>query len=180
MEKAHQKIRLLAMDVDGVLTNGDIIYSESGDEIKVFNIRDGMGIAVAGYAGLMIAIITGRTSSSVQRRADELGITHVCQGCRDKSMAIRQLIEGLGLSREEVAFVGDDLNDIPAFKEVGWKIAVGNASSDLKELADHITEHKGGRGAIREVIELILRSQGKWEPAVQDYLQRLEQSECQT
>jgi 3-deoxy-D-manno-octulosonate 8-phosphate phosphatase (KDO 8-P phosphatase) len=93
---------------------------------------------------------------------------------------LRQLITELRLSKEEAAFVGDDLNDIPAFKEVGLKIAVGNASNDLKALADHITNHPGGSGAVREIIELILKSQGKWESAVQEYLQRLEQSECQT
>ena len=176
MTEAMRSIRLLAMDVDGVLTKGDIIYSDAGAEIKVFNIQDGLGISAAHHAGLMTAVITGRMSPAVQRRASELGVTHVRQGCRDKGAAIRQLLAETGLRREEAAFIGDDINDIPAFRECGWKVAVSNASRDLKALADYVTERQGGDGAVREVIELILESQGKWTPAVDEFLRDLEQS----
>ena len=180
MHEAARQIRLLVMDVDGVLTNGEIIYSESGEEVKVFSILDGLGIVASQKVGLLTAIITGRITAAVQRRASELGITHVCQGCQDKSVAMKALIKELGLRKEEVAYVGDDLNDIPAFREAGWKIAVSNASNDLKALADYVTQERGGRGAVREVIEIILQSQGKWTSAVEKYLKYLEQSECQT
>jgi len=176
MVEVARSIRLLAMDVDGVLTSGDIVYSDAGAEIKVFNIQDGLGISAARYAGLMTAIITGRMSPAVERRAGELGVTYVRQGCRDKGAVLRQLLAETGLRREEVAFIGDDINDILAFRECGWRVAVSNASRDLKALADHITERRGGHGAVREVIELILESQGKWTPAVDDFLRDLEQS----
>jgi 3-deoxy-D-manno-octulosonate 8-phosphate phosphatase (KDO 8-P phosphatase) len=168
------------MDVDGVLTNGEIVYSDAGDEMKVFNILDGQGITIAHHGGLMTAIITGRAAAVVQRRASELGITHVYQGCRDKGAAIRRLMAELGLKREEVAFVGDDINDIPAFREVGLKIAVSSASADLKAQADYVTHERGGNGAVREVVELILQSQEKWTAAVERFLLDLQQSECQT
>lgn len=174
IEKARS-IRLLAMDVDGVLTSGEVIYSDAGEETKVFVISDGLGISVAHHAGLMTALVTGRVSPVIERRASELGITHVCQGCRDKGDAMRRLMSELRLRPDEVAFIGDDINDIPAFKEAGWKIAVSNASKDLKAQADHVTERPGGHGAVREVIELILESQGKWAAAVAAYLRYLEQ-----
>lgn len=176
-----ERVALLAMDVDGVLTNGEIIYGEQPTaELKAFNILDGLGITVARHAGLMTAVITGRKSAAVQRRAEELGITYVIQGCRDKGAALRHLLARLGLQREKAAFIGDDINDILAFRECGWKVAVANASKDLKEKADYITQAPGGQGAVREIIEMILRSQGKWDAAVEEFLRQLEQSECQT
>lgn len=179
MGKAKE-ISLLAMDVDGVLTGGEIMYTESGDEIKMFNILDGQGIAIGRHAGLMTAIISGRQSSAVQRRAAELGVTYLCLGCRDKGVALKEIIAKLGLRRERVAFVGDDVVDLLAFGECGWKVAVANASKDLKAQADYVTENAGGQGAIREVVELILESQGKWAKAVEDYIRHLEQTECRT
>ena len=177
-EKAKE-ISLLAMDVDGVLTGGEIAYTENGDEIKTFNILDGQGIVIGRHAGLLTAIISGRQSHAVQRRAQELGVTYVCLGCRDKSVALKEIIAKLGLRRERVAFVGDDVVDQPAFDECGFKVAVANASKDLKAQADYVTEKPGGQGAIREVIELILESQGKWAKAVEEYI-HLEQTECRT
>jgi 3-deoxy-D-manno-octulosonate 8-phosphate phosphatase (KDO 8-P phosphatase) len=175
MEKA-KLIRLLAMDVDGVLTNGDIIYSDDGSEIKVFNNLDGQGITIAKQAGLMTAIVTGRASPVVQRRAEELGVTYICQGCRDKGAVLRRLIAENNLRREEVAFIGDDINDLLAFRECGWSIAVKNACADVKRVADHITEREGGHGAVREIIELILKVQGRWTSAVDAYLLSLKQA----
>lgn len=177
MEKA-KSIRLLAMDVDGVLTGGEIVYGNSGEELKVFNILDGLGLAVARHAGLMTALITGRKSAAVERRATELGITHLITGCRDKGAAIRNLLSETGVRADETAFVGDDINDILAFRACGWKIAVNNACEDIKAQADHITDRRGGQGAIREVIELILKSQGKWASTVEAYLKALEQSDA--
>ena len=175
-----KSIKLLAMDVDGVLTRGDVIFSDDGEEIKVFNIQDGLGIAVAKHGGLATAIISGRASSAVQRRATELGVTYVRQGCRDKGAAIRELLEETGLKRNEIAFIGDDINDLLAFSECSWKVATANACKDIKAHADHMTERSGGDGAVREVIELILETQGKWKTAVEEYLHHLEQSGCQT
>lgn len=172
------KIKLLAMDVDGVLTSGDITYSSSDEEIKSFNIQDGLGLSIARHAGLVTAIVTGRASHAVQKRAAELGITEVCQKVRYKSYAIKNLIEKYNLAKEEIAYIGDDINDIPAFEEAGARIAVNNASADLKEYADMFTEKSGGNGAVREIIEKILRSQDKWNGAVKKYLSILEQEEC--
>ncbi len=173
MDKALP-IRLLAMDVDGVLTRGEVIYSDLGDELKVFNILDGCGIAVSRHAGLKTALITGRKSEAVARRAKELRIDHLITGCRDKGAALQDLMRREGLRAEEVAFVGDDINDILAFRECGWKVAVNNACDDLKARADYITSRTGGDGAIREVIELILKAQGRWAAAVDSYLKALE------
>jgi len=175
MEKA-KSIRLLAMDVDGVLTNGDIIYSDDGTELKIFNNLDGQGLAIANFGGLMTAIITGRASPAVQRRAEELGITFVCQGCRDKGAVLRRLMTETGIQREEIAFIGDDLNDLLAFRECGWSVAVKNACADVRHAADHVTQREGGKGAVREVVEIILESQGKWASAVAAFLRHLEQT----
>jgi 3-deoxy-D-manno-octulosonate 8-phosphate phosphatase (KDO 8-P phosphatase) len=177
MEKALP-IRLLAMDVDGVLTGGEVMYSNSGEELKVFNILDGCGIVVARHAGLMTAIITGRESSAVERRAFELRIDYPITGCRDKGAAIRDLFLRAGVHAEEVAFVGDDLNDILAFQECGWKVAVSDACDDLKAQADYITKRRGGDGAVREIIELILKAQGKWADAVDAYLNALKEADA--
>lgn len=171
-------IRLLAMDVDGVLTKGEITYSDSGDELKVFNIHDGLGLAVCKHAGLITAVITGRTSTAIQRRAEELGINDLYQKVRDKAVAIRSLMKKHNIDQNQIAFIGDDINDIPAFRMSGLSIAVNNASVDLKQCADHITGSNGGEGAVREVIEMILRAQGKWDSAVELFLNDLETSEC--
>ena len=176
MNEKAQNIRLLAMDVDGVLTAGGIIYSDSGEELKVFNILDGLGLVAAVKSGLKTAIITGRTSGAVERRANELQVTYLVQGCRNKGAAVRRLMEETGLTREQVAFVGDDLNDALAFREAGWRVAVRNASKDMKAQADYVTKQRGGEGALREVVELILESQGKWADAVQNFISDLEQS----
>ncbi|MCL6519319.1 MAG: HAD hydrolase family protein [Armatimonadetes bacterium] len=174
VEERLLRIKLLAMDVDGVLTKGDVIYEDDGAEYKVFNIMDGLGITVAGHAGLLTAFVTGRKSGAVARRAKELKVTALCDGCQDKGTAIRNLRSKFNLSADEIAFVGDDINDIPAFRESGLRIAVSNASDDLKAHADIITNCSGGNGAIREVIEMILKAQGKWSSAVECYLRELE------
>lgn len=173
-------IQLVAMDVDGVLTDGRIIYSGSGEELKAFDIQDGLGIVVAGLAGLEIGIVTGRVSPAVERRAQELNIPHVYQGCLDKRKAIRSLLAKTGLSREQAAFIGDDINDVPAFEECGFRIAVSTACQEVKAMADYVTRRPGGRGAVREALELILDKQGKWDSAIQQFLRKVEESECPT
>ena len=179
IEKARS-IRLLAMDVDGVLTAGEVIYTDTGVEMKAFDIHDGLGIAVAGHAGLMTAVVTGRVSPAVERRARELGVTELRTGRRDKGAAVRSLITQSGLQPDQVAFIGDDINDLPAFRECGFRIAVENACKELKAEADYVTRQSGGRGAVRETIELILESQGKWTAAVEAYLQSLEQTDARS
>lgn len=167
-----QDIKLIAMDVDGVLTQGEITYTSSGDEIKSFCIKDGPALKAARLAGLHVAVITGRKSAALERRIKELGIENLDMACRDKGASILDLLGRLGLRREEAAFIGDDLIDIPAFRKCGYRIAVGDACEDLKAEADFVTEAFGGRGAVREAIEMILKAQGKWAAAVDSLLQR--------
>ncbi|MBP6965805.1 MAG: HAD hydrolase family protein [Armatimonadetes bacterium] len=167
-----QQIKLIAMDVDGVLTPGDVTYSAFGDEIKSFHIKDGVAIRAAQAVGFHVAVISGRRSAALERRVKELKVENFEPGCRDKSVAIRDLLSRLGLRKEQAAFIGDDLIDIPAFREVGFRIAVGDACEDIKALAEHVTETHGGRGAVREAVEFILRAQGKWAQAVESIVER--------
>src|SRR5262245_4691815 len=175
-------IRLVAMDVDGVLTDGAIRYSARGrggelSETKAFSVRDGLGISVARATGLIVAWITGRSSAVVERRAAELGVTELHQSARNKRIAIDDLMQRYGLSREETAFVGDDVNDVPALRQVGLRIAVADAAVDVAREADWVTEQPGGRGAVREVLEGILRAQARWDDGVAEYWRRLEQEQ---
>ncbi len=164
------RIKLLLMDCDGVLTDGRIWILENGEDQKAFHTRDGLGIDLWHRAGLKSGIISGRTSSAVERRARSLGISFICQGCEDKQEAFAKTVLQAGLINTEVAFVGDDLNDIPLMMRSGLGIAVADAATDTRERAHYVTAAKGGRGAIREVIELILKAQGRWEELVRYYL----------
>lgn len=168
-EKA-QHIRLLALDVDGVLTDGRLYFSEAGDEIKTFDTQDGHGIKMLQSAGVQVAIITGRTTELVPRRARNLGIAHVQQGREDKLVALHELIATLGLGLDEVAYVGDDWPDLPAILAAGLGVAVANAHSELRQRADHVTTLAGGRGAVREVCDLLLMAQGRYDDALAPYL----------
>jgi len=168
--KDATKIRLLAMDVDGVLTDGTLYLTASGDEIKAFHVRDGMGIALLLCAGLEVAFVTGRTSDLVRRRARELGVTHVLEGIRDKGAALRDLAERLGLAPDAVAFVGDDLNDLPALSWCGLPVAVAGAPEQVRAAAAWVTEAPGGAGAVRETAERLLIAQGKLDEAIARYL----------
>jgi len=158
-----QRIRLIAMDVDGVLTDGQIIYGNNGQELKAFNVQDGMGITLAHRAGLYTAIVTGRTSEAVSRRAEELRITVCRQGVTSKREGLESVLQQLGVSPEETVFIGDDLNDLPAMALVDLPVAVANAVVEVKQAAIFCTQAPGGRGAVREVIERILKEQGLWE-----------------
>ena len=165
-----QKIKLLALDVDGVLTDGSIYISPAGEVFKGFNAKDGMGISCALRSGLQIAVITGRQSPIVERRCEELGITLLQQGVKDKRLALQQMAQELGLVREEIAYMGDDLNDIPAFKASGLNLVPADAAMEVLAVADIITKASGGRGAVREAITMILAAQDKWNVIVNSYL----------
>ncbi len=170
MMAAPEQIRLLAMDVDGVLTDGVLYQSSGGDEMKAFHVRDGMGIALALRAGLEVAFVTARSSEVMRRRAAELKVPHLLQGVRDKRAAVRDLAERLGLPPEAVAFIGDDLNDLPAFSWCGLPVAVADAPERVRAAAAWVTGAPGGRGAVREVVERILSAQGSLEAAIDRYL----------
>jgi len=170
-------IEMLVLDVDGVLTEGEVLYTDAGAELKRFDVRDGLGLRVAGAAGLRLALISGRTSPVVQRRARDLRIQDVVQRCGDKAVALRSLAEHYGVPLEHIAYMGDDLNDRAPMRLAGIGIAPADAAPDILEEAEIVTDASGGRGAARQVVELILRSQGKWEDAVQRYLDELAQRE---
>ena len=165
-----QKIKLLALDVDGVLTDGSIYISPAGEVFKGFNAKDGMGISCALRSGLQIAVITGRQSPIVERRCEELGITLLQQGVKDKRLALQQMAQKLGLVREEIAYMGDDLNDIPAFKASGLNLVPADAAIEVMAVANIITKASGGRGAVREAITMILAAQDNWNVIVNSYL----------
>lgn len=165
-----QKIKLLALDVDGVLTDGTIYISPAGEVFKGFNAKDGMGISCALRNNLQIAVITGRQSPIVERRCEELGIKLFMQGVKDKRLALQKMAQELGLTREEIAYMGDDLNDIPAFKASGLSLVPADGSIEVLAVADIITKAKGGCGAVREAITMILAAQDNWEQIVNSYL----------
>ena len=167
---ALEQIALLALDVDGVLTDGTIQMGAQGELFKSFYAQDGLGISVALRSGLYIAIITGRKSEIIHRRAQELGIQLVQEGVKDKYLALEQLQNQLGLRRGQVAYMGDDLNDLPAFRAAGVTFAPADAVKEVREAASFVTEARGGRGAVREAIEMILQAQHKWEQIVNAYL----------
>jgi 3-deoxy-D-manno-octulosonate 8-phosphate phosphatase (KDO 8-P phosphatase) len=160
---AAKKIRMLVLDVDGVMTDGSIILDNEGNEFKSFHVRDGHGLKLLGDSGLKVAIITGRNSKVVARRAAELRITNVFQGCHNKMEAYEQLLEKFGLKDSEVAYVGDDIVDIPVLKRVGLPVAVADAAYEAKKHALLVTKNRGGRGAVREVTDLLLTASGKWK-----------------
>ncbi len=158
-----KNIKLLILDVDGVLTDGKLYIGENSEEIKAYNIKDGLGMCILMENGVEIAIITGRSSKSVENRMTNLGIKHLYQGKLAKRESYEKLLTDLKLTPEEVAYIGDDLIDIPVMTKVGLPVAVADAHSKAKEIAKHITTNIGGNGAVREVCDLILDAQGKLE-----------------
>jgi len=163
IRRRAENIRLVVLDVDGVLTDGRIIYTDAGEEIKCFHVRDGHGIRLLQEAGITVAIITGRRSQAVAHRAQNLHITHVYQGVRDKVAILRQLQEELGLSPAATAVMGDDLVDLAMMRQAGLAAAVADAPAAVQEHAQWLSSVPGGRGAVRELAELILKAQGHWE-----------------
>ena len=166
---AAKNIKLLLLDVDGVLTDGKLYYGNSGEELKAFNIQDGLGIKLLQQGGIQVGIITGRVSTLLQRRADELGINPVIQGREDKLTALRELLENQNLGLDQIAFMGDDLPDLSAINLVGLGITVANACSTLAAKADWQTLRSGGDGAVREAAEMILKAQGKFDTLVERF-----------
>ena len=164
-----QNIELLLSDVDGVLTDGRVIFDNQGIETKQFHIRDGLGIKLWQRAGGKFGLITGRSSHVVKLRAVELEIEIVRQGADDKLAMALAVMEELKLKPEQVGYIGDDLPDLPVVKLVGLGVAVADACAELKQAAHHVTTAPGGLGAVRETIELILKSQRRWDDVVQSY-----------
>jgi 3-deoxy-D-manno-octulosonate 8-phosphate phosphatase (KDO 8-P phosphatase) len=171
LQERLAKIKVLVLDTDGVLTDGGLLYPESGESLVRFHIQDGMGVVAARLVGLKIAIISARKTAALARRAEELGITEVVYKAADKAEALRGLASRLGWNLSEAAYLGDDLNDIPPMKMVGAPLAVANAVAEVKEAACWVSTKEGGNGAVRETVETILSAQGRWEEAVEAYLE---------
>jgi YrbI family 3-deoxy-D-manno-octulosonate 8-phosphate phosphatase len=169
LEDLCAAIEMLVLDVDGVLTAGGIIYGDDGRELKVFHVRDGTGLKAWHLVGKKSAIITGRSSPVVDIRARDLGIHQVVQRADNKLTAYRQVLAVAGVDPAHVCFVGDDLADLPLLRHCGLPVAVADACPEAQEAARYVTRARGGFGAVRETIELILRSQGSWQQIIQRY-----------
>lgn len=154
-----RQIRLLATDVDGVLTDAGMYYSENGDEWKKFNTRDGMGLKLLQKAGLITAIVTQERTKLVARRAEKLAIPELHQGIMDKLPVIRAMAERYGLTLRQVAYIGDDINDLEALRAVGWSASPADGMPVVRAAVDYVCEKKGGEGAVREIVEMILEAQ---------------------
>ena len=170
IERRASHIKLLLMDCDGVLTDGRLWLLEEEGEHKSFNTHDGLGLTLFHRAGLRSGIISGRSSPAVARRARELGVEFVRQGDSDKRQAFAEIIEAAGVGEDEVAFVGDDLPDVPLMKHSELAVAVADATEETRLSAHYVTRARGGRGAVREVVELILKAQGRWHDVIEGYL----------
>ena len=167
------RIRLLVLDVDGVLTDGRIIYDSAGAETKVFHAADGQGLKYWLRAGHQAAILSGREGEAVQRRADELGIELVRMGAKDKLPAFEELLQQAGATAKETACMGDDLVDLPVLARAGFAVAVPAAPDEVRRVAHYVTRAPGGAGAVREVIELVLKYQDRWADVTRRYEERL-------
>jgi 3-deoxy-D-manno-octulosonate 8-phosphate phosphatase (KDO 8-P phosphatase) len=165
LDKARH-VRLLILDVDGVLTDGRLYYSESGEESKAFSTQDGAAIKMLSDTGVIVAIITGRQSKLVARRAAELGVQHVYQGASDKARALEELIRSTGIDRPMIAHVGDDLPDLPLFNRVGMTFSVPGAHPEVIGRADYVTHAHAGVGAVREVCHVLMIAQETWAAAL--------------
>ena len=162
-------IKWIILDVDGVLTDGKLIYTSSGEEIKAFSARDGLGLAAAHTAGISLGIITARTSPMVERRAKELKFDALLMGPANKTEALRSLCESHHIELAHIAYMGDDLNDLGALSLVGLPMAPQDAAAEVKELAQFVSNHNGGSGAVRDAVEYILKAQNMWDSVVKDY-----------
>ena len=162
-------IRFLLLDVDGVMTDGRVVYGAGGDEVKFFDVKDGAGLKYWARAGHTAGIITGRSSPAVERRAAELDVPFVQMGAKDKLPAFEAMLAAAGVEPHEVAVIGDDLPEIPLMRRAGLAIAVADAVPEVKDAATIITKKKGGRGAVREAIERILKAQERWNGILSRY-----------
>lgn len=170
LEARARSLRLLLLDVDGVLTDGTVAISSSGEELKGFSIRDGAAVLWAQRAGLEVGLLSGRASDATARRAAELQVSLVLQGVQDKRAAYLQLVTSRGLKDEQVAYMGDDLIDLPVLRRVGLSAAPRDACEDVRQRVHYVTEAYAGHGAVREFIELILRGRGRWEALIRTHL----------
>lgn len=170
IEKRAARVKLLLMDCDGVLTDGRITLLPDGDEHKSFHTRDGHGLVLLHRAGLRSGIISGRTSSAVERRARDLGIQFVRQGTWDKIVEFEEVLAEAGVDESEAAFIGDDVTDIPLMQRVGFAVAVADATEETRAAAHYSTQLPGGFGAVREVTDLILKAQGHWADLMRKYI----------
>ncbi len=162
-------IQVLVVDVDGVLTDGTIVVNSDGSESKFFSVLDGHGIRLWQRAGLKVAFLSGRASEPTRYRAEQLKVEYVFQDCHNKLDALDKFLQQLGLSPEKVAYIGDDLPDLPPIRHVGFGVAVANAVDEVKQYADYVTTRPGGSGAVREVIEYILKKTGRWHELMKRY-----------
>ena len=170
IQKRAARVKLLLMDCDGVLTDGRIWILENGEDQKAFHTRDGLGIDLLHRAGLKSGIISGRISSALERRAQSLGVSYLWQGRDDKRQAFADTLAQAQVTSDEIAFVGDDLTDLPLMFQAGFAVAVADAVAEVKARAHYVTTLKGGKGAVREVVELILKAQGRWDDLVKTFL----------
>lgn len=171
LDEKLQNIKLLALDIDGVLTDGSINIGNEGELFKAFDAKDGLGISASLRHGLQIAIITGRRSEIIHKRAGELGIALLCEGVKDKYTELIRLQQKLQLTKADTAYIGDDLNDLPAFQAAEVAFTPNDGCDDVKEEATVILQHRGGHGAVREAVEMIFKAQDKWAQIVAGYKQ---------
>lgn len=167
------KIKLLAFDCDGVLTQGGIIYGNEGQELKDFDARDGMGFMLLKYTDIQVAIITGRQSEALARRSADLKIAHLYQQIPNKLQVAKELLDKLGLSFDNMLFMGDDWNDFPLMSAAAVSVCPHDAAEEITTLVDHVTKASGGRGAVRECIEMVLKQRGIFEQAINAYLDKI-------
>lgn len=166
LEARARNLRLVLLDVDGVLTDGTVIISASGSELKTFSIRDGAALVWTMKSGLEVGLLSGRASEATTRRAAELGITLVMQGVEDKRAAYLQLATARNLKDDQIAYMGDDLIDLPVLRRVGLSAAPADACPEVRQRVHLVTQASSGRGAVREFLELILRGRGRWDTLV--------------
>lgn len=171
MDSRLKNIRLLLLDVDGVLTDGRIVFDSNGVETKAFDVKDGHGLKMVQRAGVKVGLLTGRTSEVTRIRAQELGIDLVIQGAKDKLAPYLEILKTEGLSDAEVAYVGDDVVDLPVLRRVGFAATVSDAVDEVKPAVHYIASRAGGRGAVREICDLLLRGAGLWEGATVRYFE---------
>jgi 3-deoxy-D-manno-octulosonate 8-phosphate phosphatase (KDO 8-P phosphatase) len=168
IEKA-KRVKLLILDIDGVMTDGRIVYSIYGDELKFFDVQDGFGITLLNRAGIKSVIITAKKTRIVKLRARDMKVAKAYQGYSDKSVAFNKILKSFRVESADICFVGDDIIDLPVLRRVGFAVAVPNAVEEVKNCAHYVTSRMGGRGAVREICDLILKSQGKWDLAASKY-----------
>jgi 3-deoxy-D-manno-octulosonate 8-phosphate phosphatase (KDO 8-P phosphatase) len=165
-----ENVKLVVFDVDGVLTDGSIIWQDRGWDAKVFDVKDGFGILLLRRAGIEVGFVSGRTSAAVEERAKDLGVPYVVQGADNKVAALREIMLKAGVREEETAFVGDDLNDLAVLRRVGFSAAPADAVPEVKTVVEHVTKAPGGKGCAREVAERVLKAQRRWNGIVERYL----------